>query len=120
MIDLSPADERTYDRLYRDRPHTRAGRVRRAILLVRKGWCDSRAFEDCFEIGDGGHVLDDLLRHIATKEPELRTLMRDQGSWCPENDRRLTRQGELFGEHAFPESGANKLIFEPYLCRIDC
>jgi len=100
MIDLSPAEEHLYDRLYRNRPHTRAGRVRRAILLIRKGWCDSRAFDDCFEMGDGGQVLDDLLHHIATKEPQLRTLMEAQRAWSPDYDRLMMRQGELFPEYS--------------------
>ena len=96
MIELSLSEGKTYDRLYHNRPKTTQGRIRRAILLIRKGWCNSRAYDDCFEIGDGQQVLEGLLDYICRKEPKLRDELIRMGYWGREYDEVMNRQGNLF------------------------
>ena len=70
---------RVYEKLRNNRPKTQRGRVQRALLLIRKGWIDSQAFGDCFEMNDGKAVWAAVLVHICTKEPRLRQALIDQG-----------------------------------------
>jgi hypothetical protein len=72
-----------YDRLYANRPKTTKGRANRAALLIRAGRTSgeySRAFDDCFEMGDGGQVVA-LLMECVRAEPALEQMMREQGVW---------------------------------------
>lgn len=70
-----------YQRLYANPPRTVKGRVNRAALLLREGMGCSRAFDDCFEMGDGGDVLARLLYRAHTQSPDLIELMKAQGVW---------------------------------------
>lgn len=75
--------EAEYDRLYADRPKTTKGRANRAALLIRGGRCSgefSRAYDDCFEMGDGAQVLALLMERVRER-PELREMMKAQGVW---------------------------------------
>ncbi len=69
-----------YNRLYRQPPKTTKGRALRAALLIRRGVACTRAYDDCFEQGDGGNVLALLLENVRA-HPELRRMMREQGAW---------------------------------------
>lgn len=72
-----------YDRLYASRPKTTMGRANRAALLIRGGKCSgefSRAYDDCFEMGDGAQVLALLMERVRER-PELREMMKAQGVW---------------------------------------
>lgn len=73
--------EAEYHRLYANPPRTLPGRVNRAALLLREGLGRSRAFDDCFEMGDGGDVLARLLYRAHTEDPELLEMMKAQGIW---------------------------------------
>ncbi|NQW11772.1 MAG: hypothetical protein HQ481_18065 [Alphaproteobacteria bacterium] len=73
--------EAEYQRMYASPPRTLPGRVNRAALLLRGGMGRSRAFDDCFEIGDGKDVLARLLYRAHTESPELLAMMKDQGIW---------------------------------------
>lgn len=53
-----------YDRLYLDRPRTRKGRAWLAGYLIRNGRACTRAYDNCFEEGDGGEVLALLIREV--------------------------------------------------------
>jgi hypothetical protein len=78
--------EAEYDRLYKNRPRTTRGRANRAALLIRGGRCSgsfSRAFDDCFEMGDGAQVLALLMERVR-QDPELKSLMQAQGVWSDE------------------------------------
>lgn len=78
--------EAEYDRLYANRPKTARGRANRAALLIRGGRCSgsfSRAFDDCFEMGDGAQVMA-LLMETVREYPELREMMKAQGVWSDE------------------------------------
>lgn len=78
--------EAEYDRLYANPPKTTKGRANRAALLIRGGRCSgsfSRAFDDCFEMGDGAQVLA-LLTERVRQDPELKSLMQTQGVWSDE------------------------------------
>lgn len=75
-----------YERLYANRPATTRGRINRAILLIRRGWANMRAYDDCFEMGDGGAVLSGLMHHIRYREPDLREAMKAQRVWSTEYD----------------------------------
>ena len=75
-----------YERLYANRPATTRGRVNRAILLIRRGWANMRAYDDCFEMGDGGAVLSGLMRPIRYREPDLREAMKAQRVWSVDYD----------------------------------
>lgn len=70
-----------YHRLYANPPRTLPGRVNRAALLLRGGLGRSRAFDDCFEMGDGADVIARLLHRAHTESPELLAMMKDQGIW---------------------------------------
>ena len=75
--------EAEYDRLYASRPKTTRGRANRAVLLIRGGRCSgsfNRAFDDCFEMGDGAQVMA-LLMEAVHNEPDLKALMIAQGVW---------------------------------------
>lgn len=84
MDHLTPDQERAYFRLYADRPTTTQGRVERAIRLLGLGWGNSRAYDDCFEAGDGEIVLARLLRHVADVDLSLRQAMIEQRRWSRE------------------------------------
>lgn len=76
--------EAEYDRLYANRPKTTKGRANRAALLIRGGKCSgefSRAYDDCFEMGDGAQVLALLMERVRA-QPELREMMKAQGVWA--------------------------------------
>lgn len=78
--------EAEYDRLYANRPKTTKGRANRAALLIRGGRCSgsfNRAFDDCFEMGDGAQVMA-LLMETVREYPELREMMKAQGVWSDE------------------------------------
>lgn len=78
--------ETEYDRLYANRPKTTKGRANRAALLIRGGKCSgefSRAYDDCFEMGDGAQVLALLMQRVRER-PELREMMKAQGVWSDE------------------------------------
>ncbi len=77
-------EEIEYGRLYDTRPTNSEDRMKRAILLIRKGWCNTRAYDDCFEMGDGGFVLALFMDHIRTVAPELRAMMIAQDAWSDE------------------------------------
>ena len=96
MIELTKTEEQIYDRLYFNRPTTTRGRINRAIMLTHKGWCNSRAYDDCFEMGDGDQVLEGFLDHIQSREPFLREKLIDLGFWAPWYDDLMNRQGDLF------------------------
>lgn len=88
--------EAEYDRLYANRPKTTRGRANRAVLLIRGGRCSgefSRAFDDCFEMGDGDAVVA-LLMERFRREPDLKALMKAQGVWDDALDQ--TQQVSLF------------------------
>jgi len=93
--------EAEYDRLYANRPKTTRGRANRAALLIRGGRCSgsfNRAFDDCFEMGDGAQVLALLMERVRA-EPDLKTLMIEQGVWSRSMEDALiegTRQMPLF------------------------
>ncbi|MBK8174848.1 MAG: hypothetical protein IPK66_06135 [Rhodospirillales bacterium] len=75
--------EAEYDRLYASRPKTTRGRANRAALLIRGGRCSgeyNRAFDDCFEMGDGAQVMA-LLMETVREYPELKEMMKAQGVW---------------------------------------
>lgn len=75
--------EAEYNRLYANRPKTTMGRANRAALLIRGGKCSgefSRAYDDCFEMGDGAQVLALLMERVRER-PELREMMKAQGVW---------------------------------------
>ena len=75
-----------YERLYANRPTTTRGRINRAILLIRRGWANMRAYDDCFELSDGGAVLSSLMHHIRYREPDLRDAMKVQRVWSADYD----------------------------------
>lgn len=81
MGNLSHSDQRLYERLSTDCSMTAQGRVKRAIPLIRKGWCDCRAYDTYFEMWDGDEVLSGLMCHVKQREPELRAMMTAQGFW---------------------------------------
>ena len=75
--------EAEYNRLYANRPKTTMGRANRAALLIRGGKCSgefSRAYDDCFEMGDGAQVLALLMERVRERL-ELREMMKAQGVW---------------------------------------
>ncbi len=73
-------NDAAYNRLYANPPKTIKGRVNRAALLIREGCAYTRAYDDCFEMGDGGEVLAHLMERVR-KEPHLRDMMVKQGAW---------------------------------------
>lgn len=78
--------EAEYDRLYADRPKTAKGRANRAARLIEGGRCSgsfSRAFDDCFEMGDGSQVAALLMEKVRAR-PELKAMMVEQGVWSPD------------------------------------
>lgn len=85
LLTISP----DYDRLYANRLTTTRGRINRAILLIRRGWANMRAYDDCFEMGDGGAVLSGLMHHIRYREPDLREAMKAQRVWSADYDAML-------------------------------
>jgi len=95
--------ETEYQRMYAHPPKTVKGRVNRAVLLLREGLGRSRAFDDCFEMGDGADILDRLLYRAHTASPELLAMLQDQGIWseafaaCPPTPAPLvlTHEGRL-------------------------
>lgn len=78
--------ETEYNRLYANRPKTPKGRANRAALLIEGGRCSgsfSRAFDDCFEMGDGAQVLALLMEKVRAR-PEFKDMMIEQGVWSDE------------------------------------
>jgi hypothetical protein len=69
-----------YDRLYLARPRTRKGRAWLAGYLIRNGRACTRAYDNCFEEGDGGEVLALLIREVRA-DPDMRRMMEEQGAW---------------------------------------
>jgi hypothetical protein len=68
---------------YRDNPlTTRKGRAWLAAFLIRNGRACTRAYDNCFEEGDGEQVLALLLREVRN-DPDLRRMMEEQGAWSP-------------------------------------
>lgn len=66
---------------YRDNPpKTRKGRAWLAAFLIRNGRACTRAYDNCFEEGDGEQVLALLMREVRS-DPELRRMMEEQGAW---------------------------------------
>lgn len=94
MDTMSPADLNRYNRLYRNLPATTQGRIRRAVQLIELGWCKTRVFDDCFEMGDGEAVLRGLLKQVADK-PHLKAALIQQGFWSPDWERRLQQNEQL-------------------------
>jgi hypothetical protein len=75
-----------YVRLYLDRPKTRKGRAWLAGYLIRNGRACTRAYDNCFEEGDGGEVLALLMREVRA-DPDMRRMMEEQGAWSRDYDR---------------------------------
>jgi hypothetical protein len=75
-----------YDRLYLDRPKTRKGRAWLAGYLIRNGRACTRAYDNCFEDGDGGEVLALLMQEVRA-DPDMRRMMKEQGAWSRDYDR---------------------------------
>lgn len=83
--------------VYRDTPKTTAGRAQRAIAIIRRGHCEGRWYDNCFEMGDGNAVFQLVIEEIR-KHPEVRQMMVDQGFWGPNWQRELQEpaQASLF------------------------
>lgn len=68
---------------YRDNPpKTRKGRAWLAAFLIRNERACTRAYDNCFEEGDGELVLALLMREVRN-DPGLRRMMEEQGAWSP-------------------------------------
>jgi len=108
LFTISPV----YDRLYANRPATTRGRINRAILLIRRGWASMRAYDDCFEMGDGGAVLSGLMHHIRYREPGLREAMKAQRVWSAEFDAWLACPVRSYGSAREQSDNAQLSLFE--------
>lgn len=66
----------------------RARIAARMLLRNRAGWAISRAFDDCFECGDGNAVYRELIS-MATRSDDLRQAMRQHRflEWADEAER---------------------------------
>jgi hypothetical protein len=69
-----------YNRHRDNRPKTRKGRAWLAGFLIRNGRACTRAYDNCFEEGDGDQVLALLMQEVRA-DPELRLMMEEQGAW---------------------------------------
>lgn len=74
--------DQEYQRYRDNRPRTRKGRAWLAAFLIRNGRAGTRAFDNCFEEGDGEQVLGLLMREVRS-DPDLRRMMEAQGVWSP-------------------------------------
>jgi hypothetical protein len=76
-----------YDCLYHDRPKTRKGRAWLAGYLIRNGRACTRAYDNCFEEGDGAEVLALLMQgENLCADPDMRRMMEEQGAWSRDYD----------------------------------
>jgi hypothetical protein len=71
-----------YARRRDHRPTTRKGRAWLAEYLIRNERACTRAYDNCFEEGDGDQVLALLLAQVRA-DPDLRRMMEEQGAWSP-------------------------------------
>lgn len=86
-----------YARLRDNRPKTRKGRVWLAEYLIRNERACTRAYDNCFEEGDGEQVLA-LLLHKVRADTALRRLMEEQGAWSDAYDRMPEPEPLTIGE----------------------
>jgi hypothetical protein len=89
--------EAEYDDLYANPPKTRKGRAWQAAYLIRHGRACTRAYDDCFENGDGEQVLALLMQQVRD-EPALRQMMKQQGAWSADYDRIPEPEPLIVGE----------------------
>lgn len=83
---------------YRDNPpKTRKGRAWLAAFLIRNGRACTRAYDNCFEEGDGEQVLALLMREVHN-DPELRRMMEEQGAWSPRYEHTPAPEPLVVGE----------------------
>ena len=73
--DAACSPDTEYDRLCLDPPKTRKGRAWLAGFLIRNGRACTRAYDDCFENGDGDQVLALLMREVRA-DPDMRDVVR--------------------------------------------
>lgn len=86
-----------YDHLYANPPRTRKGRAWQAAYLIRHGRACTRAYDDCFENGDGAQVLALLVQKVRD-EPGLRRMMEEQGAWSADYDQTPEPEPLIVGE----------------------
>ena len=85
LCELSDAEYHRAVRPYVETPTTTKGRAERAAILIRKGLCSTRQYDNCFEMSDGDQVMAYLMLEVR-KDPDLRYLMQRQGHWSDSYD----------------------------------